>query len=110
MAFRAAQVVMAPDGDPERHRVSLKTSKLEMTVVVCQLMNFDQVVDVCRDLVENEGVQSISLCPGCTQEAVGRVASTVGPGVAVNVARGDVSSTMLTGQILAKEGWFPQGH
>jgi len=66
------------------------------------------MVDVCRDLVENEGVRSISFCLGCTQEAVGRVASTVGHGVAVNVARGDVPSTMVTAQILSKEGWFPK--
>jgi len=106
MAFKTGFVVMAPDGDPRKYRTSLKTSKLEITAVVCQLMNFDQVVDVCKDLVQNEGVQSLILCPGCTHEAVGRIASAVGEGVAVNVARGDLPSVMITGQILAKEWGF----
>jgi hypothetical protein len=110
MVFKTGFVVMAPDGDPKKHRALIKTSKLEINVAVCELMNFDQVVDVCKDLVQNEGVQSLILCPGCTHEAVAKVSSAVGTGVAVNVARGDVPSTMITEQILSKEGWFPEGH
>jgi hypothetical protein len=30
--------------------------------------------------------------------------------VAVNVARGDIPSTMMAGEILTKEGWFSEGH
>ena len=110
MAFKSAFVIMAPDGDPKRHRASIKTSKMELTAVIVELMNFDQAVDVCKDLVHNEGVQDIILCPGFHHEAVARVANAVGQGVAVNVARGDVLSGAITGKILAKEGWFPEGH
>ena len=106
MALKLAFIVMAPDGDPKRHRASIKTSKLELTVVVIQLMNFDQGVDVCKNLVQNEGVQSIILCPGFHNEAVARVAKAVGQKVAVSVARGDMPSGMITGEILAKEGWL----
>jgi hypothetical protein len=73
-------------------------------------MNFEQGVDVCKDLVNNEGVQSLFLCPSFHHEAVARVVNAVGPGVAVAVARGDVPSGMIAGEILAKEGWFPKGH
>jgi len=110
MAFKSGFVVMAPDGDPKKHRASIKTSTFELTVVVVELMNFDQAANVCRELVQNEGVQSFILCPGFTHQAVAKVMNAVGEGVAVSVARGDVPSTMTTGQILAKEGWFPQGH
>jgi hypothetical protein len=109
MAFKSAFVIMAPDGDPKRHRATIKTSKLELVAVVVGLMNFDQAVDVCKNLVQNEGVQAIILCPGFHHEAVARVRNAVGQGVAVNVARGDVPSGMITGKILAKEGWFPEG-
>ena len=110
MAFKAGFVSMAPDADPKRHRASIKTPKLELTAVVVELMNFEQAVDVCKDLVQNEGVQALILCPGFPHEAVAKIANAVGEGIAVNVARGDVPSTMITGEILRKEGWFSEGH
>lgn len=110
MAFKAASIVMAPDGDPEKHRASIKTSKLELTVVLVELMNIDQAVNVCKDLVQKEGIQSFTLCPGFPHDAVAKVANAVGEGVAISVSRGDVQSAMVTGEILRKEGWFPEGH
>ena len=110
MAFKAGFVIMAPDSDPERHRASIKTPKFELTTVVVELMNFDQAVNVCKELVQKEGIQSLILCPGFSHEAVARVANAVGEGVAIDVARGDVPSGMIAGEILAKEGWFPEGH
>ena len=109
MAFKSGFVVMALDGDPKKHRASIKTSKFELTVVVVELMNFDQAANACRELVQNEGVQSFTLCPGFSHQAVAKVANAVGEGVAINVARGDVSSNAIIGQILVKEGWFPEG-
>ena len=109
MALKAGLVFMSPDGDPNKHRASIKTSKLELTTVLFEMMNFDQAVNVCKDLVQNEGIQFLILCPGFTHEAVAKIVNAVGEGVAVNVARGDVPSTMIAGEILAKEGWFPEG-
>jgi len=105
MAVKAGFVLMAPQADPKRHRASIKTPKLEITTVVADLENFDQVVDVCKELVQSEGVQSLILCPGFSHEAVARVANAVGPGVAITVARGDVPSTLMTREMLKKEGW-----
>jgi hypothetical protein len=105
MAVKAGFVLMAPEADPKRHRASIKTPKLEITTVVADLENFDQVVDVCKELVQSEGVQSLILCPGFSHEAVARVANAVGPGVAITVARGDVPSTLMTREMLKKEGW-----
>jgi len=105
MTFKAAFVVMAPEADPERHRATIKTPKLELITVVADLGNFDQVVDVCRKLVQNEGVQSLTLCPGFSHHAVVEVANAVGEGVPINVARGDTPSATLTRNILKKAGW-----
>jgi hypothetical protein len=110
MVFKSGFVVMAPDVDPKINRTSIKTSKFELTTVLVELMNFDQAINVCKELVQNEGIQSLILCPGFPHEAVAEIANAVGEGVAINVARGDVPSTMITGEILTKEGWFPEGH
>jgi len=107
MTFKAASIAMAPDGDPQKHRATIKTSTIEATTVMVGLMNFDQAAEVCKSLVQNEGVQAISLCPGFTHAAVAKIVDAIGEGVPVNVARGDGPSMMATFQILAQEGWFP---
>ena len=101
---------MSPDGDPNRYRASIKTSKAELTSVIIEMMNFDQAVNVCQDLVQKEGVQVIILCPGFTHEAVARIANAVGEKAAIHVARGDPPSQTLVNGVLVKEGWLPEGH
>lgn len=110
MAFKSAIIFMAPDGDPNRHRASIKTSKLELTAVVVELGNFDQAAKVCRDLVQKEGAQFITLCPGFTHEAVAKIVIAVGGKAGISVARGDIPSIKMLDEIVAKEGWFPEGH
>ena len=106
MAFKSAVVVTSPDADPEKHRASIKTPMYELTVVVVKHGNLDQAVEVCQELVRDQGVQSFILCPGFSHQGVARIASALGEEVAVNVARGDTRSTMVTGRILREEGWF----
>jgi hypothetical protein len=106
MAFKVAFIVMAPDGDPNKHRTTIKTSKLELTTVVTELRNYDQAVKVCKDLVQKEGVQEFILCPGFRHQAVAKIANAVGESVAINVARGDHPSDRIIDEILKKEGWF----
>ena len=110
MAFKSAYVLMAPEADPTRHRASIKTPKFELTVVIADLGNFDQAVDVCKELVQNEGVQALGLCPGFTHQAVAKVVNAVGEGISISVARGDIPATRIAGEILKKEGWFPEEH
>jgi hypothetical protein len=104
--FKSAFIIMAPDGDPQKHRATIKTEKAELTAVFIEMTNFDQAVEVAKDFVQNKGVQSIHLCPGFTHQAVARVAAAVAGRAAVQVSRGDVPSTMMVGEILGKEGWF----
>jgi len=104
--FKEACVIMAADGDPKKHRTTIKTSKLELTTVVTELGNFDQAVEVCKDLVQKQGVQAFILCPGFTHQAIAKIANAVGGRAAINIARGDVPSTNMVGEILTKEGWF----
>jgi hypothetical protein len=104
--FKSAFLAMAADGDPAKHRATIKTSKLEFTTVLIKLLNFDQAVEVAKELVQKQGVQSIYLCAGFTHQAVAMVASAVGDKVAVQVARGDSPGTMMVNELLTKEGWF----
>jgi hypothetical protein len=108
--FKAANVSMAPNADPAKHRVSVKGDQFEFIMVITPLFNFDQAAQVCKELVEKEGVQSILLCPGFSHEGVAKVQNAVGEGIPINASRGDMPSTMMTAQILAKEGWLPAGH
>jgi hypothetical protein len=108
--FKAATIIMALNADPVKHRALIKSDQFEYTTVVTPLFDFDEAARVCKELVEKDGVQWISLCPGFSHEAVAKVRSAIGGGVALTVARGDVQSTMITDQILTKEGWLPPGH
>lgn len=108
--FKAVTVSMAPNADPTKHRVSVKVDQFEFIMVIIPLFNFDQAAQICKELVEKEGVQSILLCPGFSYEGVAKVQSAVGEGIPIMASRGDIPSTMMTTQILAKEGWLPAGH
>jgi hypothetical protein len=107
--FKSAFIVMAADGDPEKYRATIKTAKTEVTTVLIKLLDFDQAVDVAKDLARNKGVKSIYLCAGFTHQAAARVADAVGDKVSIMVARGDTPSLMLTIDNLTKEGWFDEG-
>lgn len=108
MTFKLATIMLAPDSDPTRDRSTIKTSTLEAITVIAPYMDLDVVVQVARDLVQNQGVQSLLLCPGFTHEAVWKVREAVGPEIPVNVGRGDVPSVMATARILDQLGWVPK--
>ena len=107
--FKAAVVIMSPNADPAKHRASVKGDQFEYTLIVTPIADFDRAAQVSKELVEKEGVKSITLCPGFSHEAVAKVRKAVGEGIAVHVARGDVPSIMITVQTLANEGWLPEG-
>jgi hypothetical protein len=104
--FKSAFIIMAPDGDPKKHRATIKTEKAELTAVFIEMTNFDQAVEVAKELVQNNGVKSIYLCPGFTHQAVARIATAVADRAAVQVGRGDGPSTAMVIDILTKEGWL----
>lgn len=89
MAFKVAVILGAPDADPDRDVSLLKTPLIEVTTVLTQHSDIEREVAVCRDLVQQKGIQSFILCPGFTHQAVARITEAVGPEVSVNVARGD---------------------
>ena len=110
MAFKVGCIIMSPDADPKVHRTSLKTAKLELSVVLTKNGDIDQAVDVSKAMVESDGIQEFILCPGFTHEMVARIKKAVGDKASVSVARADAPSVGMVREILVKEGWLPGGH
>ncbi|MBT3363457.1 MAG: hypothetical protein HN929_01245 [Chloroflexi bacterium] len=104
MAFISAFISLTPDADPAKHTSVLETPMHTMYSVLVK--DLSQTIDVCKKLVADKGVQSISLCPGFRNQGVGQIADAVGSQVAVTVARGDSPGSKLTSEILRKEGWI----
>ncbi len=101
MAFVAAFVAHAPDADPEKHRCVIETPKYKLYVTVVR--GQEQAKEECRKLATEEGIHSVVLCPGFTNADVAEIAEVVGPGVGVNVARGDGPSTRIAVETIARE-------
>jgi hypothetical protein len=104
MAFKAAFVASAPDADLEKHRCVVDTGMYKLYVVVVR--NHAQALEACRQLVQQEGVHSILLCPGHSHSDVAEIAATVGKDVSVSVARGDNQSGRAAAAVMEREGWF----
>ncbi|HEY5112748.1 MAG TPA: DUF6506 family protein [Coriobacteriia bacterium] len=106
MAFTALFIAHVPDADPGRDRSLLETSLYRLFSVLVQ--NTDQALAVCRELVAEEGVQSVLLCPGNTHYDVAQIAAALGDEVSVSVARGDSRSMRVAAKAMEEAGWFSQ--
>ena len=104
MAFKAAFIAHAPDAEPEKHQCVIETPKYKLFVRVVQHQG--QAVEVCQNLVKEEGIHSVLLCPGFTHKNVAEIAEAVGENVGVFVARGDGASARATIAVMEREGWF----
>jgi hypothetical protein len=104
MAFKTLFIAHTPDADPDKHRVVLETGKYRLTTVLVR--NQVQALEVCRRMVEEEGIHSVLLCPGFTHKDIAEIAAAVGPNVGVTVARGDGPSSRATAEAFRREGWF----
>jgi len=103
MAFKVLFLSHAPDADMERHRGKIETGKYRLFTVVVR--NQTQAIQVCRDFVEREGIDSVLLCPGFTHADVAEIAGVVGRNVAVAVARGDGPSARASLAARKREGY-----
>jgi len=106
MAFNVVFLAHAPDAEPDKHRCVIETSKYRLFVVLVK--DQDQAVEVCRKLVEEEGIHSILLCPGFTHSDVAEIAQAVGENVAVAASRGDGPSSRVSAEVRRKERWFSE--
>lgn len=103
-AFKVVFLAHAPDAEPEKHKGLIETPKYKLFVRVVQ--NQAQAVEVCQNLVKEEGVHAILLCPGFTHKDIAELAEAVGQNVGVFVARGDSPSNRIVAEVMQREGWF----
>jgi len=102
--FAAAFVAMTPDADPAKHRSAIETPLYRSISVLVR--DESQALKVCADLIRKEGVSSFILCPGFTNAGIGRLAEALGPGISINVARGDGPSNAVARQAMERAGFF----
>ena len=91
--FIATMLAMTSEADPLRHRSVVETTHYKLITVLVR--DQEQAVKVCKDLVNEEGVESFLLCPGFTSKGVGKIAEAVGDNISVNVARGSGPSNAI---------------
>ncbi len=107
MAFKVLFLSHAPDADAQKHRCVIETPEhYKLFVVVAK--DQEQAIEVCRNLVKDEGIHAVLLCPGFTHRDVAEVAEAVGDGISVSVARGDGPSNRISMEVLRREGWFSE--
>jgi len=104
MAFKVIFIAHTPDAEPEKHKCVVETSKYKLLVRLVK--NQEQAVEVCKKLVREEGIHSVLLCPGFTNQNVAEISEAVGKNVGVSVARGDGPSSKIAKDVMKKEGWF----
>ena len=76
-----------------------------MSTIVVDINNTQQLIDICKNKVLNEGIHAIVLCPAVSNETVAKVTQVIEGKAALFVGRGDFQSVFLAGEITSKE-WF----
>lgn len=102
--FIAAFMAMNPEADPSEHRSVIDAPMYRLISVLVK--DERQAEEVCADLVRREGVRSFILCPGFTNQGIGRISSSLGQGISINVARGDGPSNAVARQEMERAGFF----
>jgi hypothetical protein len=104
MAFKALFLAHVPDADPKKHICVVETSLYKLFAVLVR--DQKQAVEVCKQLVKEEGIHSVILCPGNTHRDVAEISEALGKDVSVSVARGDSPSMRAAQVVMEREGWF----
>jgi len=105
MAFKSLFIARAPDADKQKHRSRIETGKYRLFSVVVK--NQQEALEVFREYMEKEQIESVLLCPGFTHRDAGEIFEAGKGKVAVSVARGDGPSGKISAEALKREGFIP---
>jgi len=106
MAFKVLFLTHAPDAIKDKNRSAINTGMCQLFTVV--VGNQAEAVEVCKDFVKQETIDSVLLCPGFTHSDVAEIAEVVGSNVAISVARGDGPSSKVSLAARKREGYLSQ--
>lgn len=98
-----AAFVMNTLADPSKHRSAIDAPMYRLISVLVR--GEEDAEQVCAELVRKEGVSSFILCPGFSNQGVGRLSASLGPGISVNVSRGDGTSNAVARKEMEKAGF-----
>ena len=109
MKFKEAYVILVPEVnsrpfmtvDPAKDRSVLDTPKYTCYTILVQ--NQVQALEECQKLVQNEGVNSITFCPGFSDKDVARISDIVGDNVGICVARGDSNNSKIVSKLIEQD-------
>lgn len=102
MGFKSLYITYAPNADPNQHRSVIDTGNYKLFSVA--VTDQAQAIEAAQELIENEGIHSIVLCPGFTHQEVGKFTEAVGENVAVSIARTDGPGHKVSAKIIKQEG------
>jgi hypothetical protein len=101
MAFKALFLAHAPDADYEKHRNVIDTGKYTLFTVVVK--NQTEAIKVSKNMVTNEKIDAVMLCPGFTHGDVSEIFTALDGKVSVNVSRGDGPSNKISQPVIQRE-------
>ena len=84
---KMAFMVLVPDADPEKHRCTVTTGLVELTMQF--VPNMDQAVNMAKQLAD-QGCSVIELCGGFGHSMTGKIADVVRGQAAVGAVRFDI--------------------
>lgn len=103
MSFNVLFIAHAPDADQHKHRSEIDTGKYHLLSVVVR--DQTEAIDVAREIVDDQSIDTILLCPGFTHSDVTEIFDVLGGRVGVAVARGDGPSSRISAQARRREGY-----
>jgi len=104
MAFKVLFLAHAPDADKEIHQNLIDTGMYQLFTVVVK--NQAEAVNVFKDFVTKENIDTVLLCPGFTNRDVAEITVAAGGNVGVCVARGDGPSGKISLAARKREGYL----
>ncbi len=103
MSFNVLFIAHAPDADKQKHRSTIDTGKYHLLTVV--VLNQAEAIEIAKELVEDQNIDTIILCPGFTNSNVAEIYNALGGRVGVAVARGDGPSNRISAQARRRAGY-----
>lgn len=86
MSLQAAFIFLAPAADPAKHRATVRTEQVDLTVV--GVADYAEAERVAKSMVD-QGIGAIELCGGFGVAGAARIARAVEGKAAVGVVRFD---------------------
>lgn len=98
MKLNEAYLILVPNVDPKTDKSTIEKENYKCITVL--INDEEEALEVAKDLVETENINAFILCPGFSNSAVGKMSSSLGEEIAVNVARGDGRSAKIVDKII----------